>query len=66
MKESTKEGYVASGVILFVGIIFGYVWFTGGKDGLIGTISLILSLLGVSGILKPDLIGQILDHWLRK
>lgn len=66
MRDSTKNGYVASAIVLFVGIVFGYVWLTSGKDGMVGIISLIFSLLGLGGISKPDFIGQLIYHWMKK
>ena len=68
MEESKKEGYLAGGIFLILGILaivigFDQGW-TNGKITII--IGLILFLLGGGSIWKPETFGQVLAHYLAK
>jgi len=68
MNEEKKSGYVAGGIFLLVGIFISIVGFDSGWSS--GKITIIVgifsTLLGIGGIWKPDIIGQVLAHYLKK
>ncbi len=67
MKDETKVGYIAGGVFLLVGILMTFVGLdTGWSSGkIVIVIGLILDLLGIGGLLKPDSVGSVLAHYLK-
>ncbi len=68
MEESKKNGYIAGGIFLIIGILITVVGTDSGwSSGKITIIfGLFMVLLGIGGIWKPDIIGQPLAHYLTK
>lgn len=66
MEKSTKEGYIASGAVLVVGILLSVTGIKQGLvlDNLVLITGAILDLLGIFGLFKPDTVGSVLSHWL--
>lgn len=67
METSKKEGYIAGGVFLLIGLIIVVPGFRSGWES--GYVSIILggamSILGIGGLIKPDIVGDILAHWMK-
>lgn len=68
MNEEKKSGYVAGGIFLFIGILILFIGIDAGWNSskLIMIIGMIFTLLGVGGLWKPEIIGQLLVHYLEK
>lgn len=67
MENETKVGYISGGVFFIVGILMTFVGFDSGwtSGKIVIVIGLILDLLGLGGLLKPNSIGSILAHYLK-
>lgn len=68
MKNKTKDGYIASGMVGFIGILLTIQGFnqpiTSTNYSLwLGIIADVLCMLGV---IKPDSVGSVLDHFIKQ
>ncbi len=66
MDENKKNGYVAAGIVTFIGIVLLYSGaITIPRINLISIIGTCLTCLGILGFRFPE-VGEVLFHWMEK
>lgn len=68
MEEGRKEGFIAGGILLLVGILVSVIGYDQGWNA--GKLTIIIGvfmvLIGGGSIWKPESVGQVLAHYLNK